>query len=170
MKENIINKFIGAYDERDEYQKQEIYKELAFSGIIFYYMSMLLMVISLIIDTYNNEMSLITPILVVLNIGYSAYIAFRLNKKQVDISDCATSEEYNIKKAKLRRSSIIVGIQWGFWMIVMMEYILPFIGGGGGLSFSWFNMMIWFIGGLLLSVFIYYVARSKLKKRYDEME
>ncbi|MEK4129411.1 hypothetical protein NYE67_06995 [Solibacillus sp. FSL W8-0474] len=34
FKENIINKFIGAYDERDEYQKQEIYKEIAFSGII----------------------------------------------------------------------------------------------------------------------------------------
>ena len=169
MKENIINKFIGACDERDENQKQEIYKELAFSGIIFYYLSMLLMVISLIIDTYNNEMSLITPILVVLNIGYSAYIAFRLNKKQLDISDCATSEEYNIKKVKLRRSSIIAGIQWGFWMIVMMEYILPFI-GGEGLSFSWFNIMIWLIGGLLLSVFIYYVSKSKLKKRYDEME
>ncbi|MEK4129412.1 hypothetical protein NYE67_07000 [Solibacillus sp. FSL W8-0474] len=131
-------------------------------------MSMLLMVISLIIDTYKKEMSLIKPILVFLNIGYSAYIAFRLNKKQLDISNCATSEEYNIKKAKLRRSSIIVGIQWGFWMIVLMEYILPFI-RGEGLSFSWFNMIIWFIGGLLLSVCIYYVSMSKLKKRYDEI-
>ena len=169
MKENIINKFIGAFDERDEYQKQEIYKELAFSGIIFYYMSMFLMVISLIIDTFKNELSLITPILVMINIGYSGYIAFRLNKKQLDISYCMTSEEYNIKKAKLRRSSVSVGIQWGFWMIIMMEYILPFI-GGEALSLSWFNMMIWLIGGLLLGVFLYFVSKSKLKKRYDEIE
>lgn len=61
---------------------------------------MLLMVLSIVIDTFNNEMSIITPILLILNVGYSGYIAYRLRKKRLDTSDCATPEEYDAKKAK----------------------------------------------------------------------
>ena len=167
MKESTLNKFIGAFDERDEYQKQEIYKELALSGIIFYYLSMLLMLVSLIIDTFNNEMSIITPILIILNIGYSGYIGYRLSKKKLDTSDCATPEEYERKKAELKRSCLMAGIQWGLWMIVMMEYILPFI-GGERLSISWIGILAWSIGGIAFGVFLYLISKSKLQKQYDQ--
>lgn len=167
MKDSILNHFIGAFDKRDEYQKQEIYKELALSGIIFYYLSMLLMLVSLVIDTFNNEMSIITPILVILNVGYSGYIGYRLRKKQLDTSDCATPEEYDVKKAKLIRSCIIVSIQWGFWMIVMMEFILPFI-GGEKLSLSWISMLAWILGGLALGLFLYLLSKSKLQKQFNQ--
>ena len=167
MKDSILNQFIGVFDERDEYQKQEIYKELAVSGVVFYYLSMLLMLVSLIIDTFNNEMSIITPILVVLNVSYSGYIGYRLSKKKLDTSDCATPEEYERKKAELKRSCIMAGMQWGLWMIVMMEYILPFI-AGEELSVSWIAILVWSIGGLALSVFLYLVSKSKLQKQYDQ--
>jgi len=167
LKDSILNYFIGAFDERDEYQKQEIYKELALSGIIFYYLSMLLMLVSLVIDTFNNEMSIITPILVILNVGYSGYIGYRLRKKQLDTSDCATPEEYDAKKAKLKRSCIIASIHWGFWMIVMMEYILPFI-GGDDLSLSWFNMIAWIIGGIAFGFFLYLISKAKLQKQFNQ--
>ena len=42
MKTKIFNHFIGAIDARDEYQQQEIYKELAFTGILLYYVTMTL--------------------------------------------------------------------------------------------------------------------------------
>ena len=167
MKNSILNHFIGAFDERDEYQKQEIYKELALSGMIFYYLSMLLMVVSLVIDTFNNEMSIITPILVILNIGYSGYIGYRLRKKQLDTSDCATPEEYNAKKAKLKRSCIIASIQWGLSMVVMMEYIFPFI-GGEDLSLSWFSILVWIIGGIAFGFFLYLMSKSKLQKQFNQ--
>lgn len=167
MKNSILNHFIGAFDERDEYQKQEIYKELAYSGIIFYYLSMLLMLVSLVIDTYNNEMSIITLLLVILNIGYSGYIGYRLRTKQLDTSDCATPEEYDVKKAKLKRSCSVASIQWGFGMIVMMEYVFPFI-GGDELSLSWFNMIIWLIGGIAFGFFLYLLSKSKLQKQFNQ--
>ena len=167
MKDSILNHFIGAFDERDEYQKHEIYKELALSGIIFYYLSMLLMLVSLLINTFKNEMSIITPILVILNIGYSGYIGYRLSKKKLDTSDCATPEEYDVKKAKLKRSCVMAGIQWGLLMIVMMEYILPFI-GGEKLSLSWIGILAWTIGGIAFGFFLYLLSKSKLQKQYDQ--
>jgi len=167
LKDSILNHFIGAVDDRDEYQKQEIYKELALSGIIFYHLSMLLMVVSIVIDTFNNEMSIITPILLILNVGYSGYIGYRLSKKRLDTSDCATPEEYDAKKAKLKRSCTSAGIQWGLWMIIMMEYVLPLI-GGEDLSLSWFNMTAWAIGGIAFGFFLYLVSKSKLQKQFNE--
>ena len=167
MKDSILNHFIGAVDDRDEYQKQEIYKELALSGIIFYHLSMLLMVVSIVIDTFNNEMSIITPILLILNVGYSGYIGYRLSKKRLDTSDCATPEEYDAKKAQLKRSCMIASMQWVLWMIIMMEYVLPFI-GGENLSLSWIPMLAWLIGGIVLGFFLYFVSKSKLQKQFNE--
>ncbi|MER1956652.1 MAG: DUF3278 domain-containing protein [Solibacillus sp.] len=118
MKNQIFNHFIGAIDARDEYQQQEIYKELAFSGIILYYLLMLLMGTSLIIDLLQQTFSLITPILLIVTIGYSGFLMKRLNKKELMVTDCATPEEYEMNVHRLKRSSTLIGISWGLMMLL----------------------------------------------------
>ncbi|MEH7456950.1 hypothetical protein V7183_06825, partial [Bacillus sp. JJ1127] len=57
-KEKLYTNFIGTISERDEYQKQEINKELAIAGVGLWYLNMLAMLIMLIVDTMNNTMSI----------------------------------------------------------------------------------------------------------------
>ena len=166
MKNQIFNHFIGAIDERDEYQQQEIYKELAFSGILLYYTTMLLMMISFIIDLVTQSFSFITPILLVVNIGYSFLIVMRTNKKEWMSTDCATPEEYAMNIQKLKRSNTFVGICWGLMMLFWMEYLMPLI-SGEEVSFSWIGLISWGIGGVLFGVAMYYFAKSKLEKHYE---
>ncbi|MGX1724965.1 hypothetical protein [Bacillus haynesii] len=84
MKNQVLNRFIGAVDDRDEYQRYEIYKELAFSGVLLWYLSMLLMFISLIIDTIQNTLSFATPSLFMINMIYGAMIIIKMRKKHHD--------------------------------------------------------------------------------------
>lgn len=166
MKNQIFNHFIGAIDARDEYQQQEIYKELAFTGILLYYMTMALMMISLINDLVQQTVSIMTPILLVVNIGYSALIMKRLNKKEWMVTDCATPEEYEINVRRLKRSSTFGGISWGLMMLLWMEYLMPLI-SREEISFSWIGVIIWGIGGVLFGVTMYFITKSKLEKHYD---
>ena len=166
MKNQIFNHFIGAIDARDEYQQQEIYKELAFTGILLYYMTMALMMISLINDLVQQTFSIMTPILLVVNIGYSALIMKRLNKKEWMATDCATPEEYELNVRKLKRSSTFAGISWGLAMLLWMEYLMPLI-SREEVSFSWIGVISWGIGGVFFGVAIYFVSKSRLEKHYD---
>lgn len=166
MKHQIFNHFIGAIDERDEYQQQEIYKELAFTGILLYYMTMLLMMISFIIDLVQQTFSIMSPVLLVVNIVYSYLIMIRLNKKEWMVTDCATPEEYEMNVRKLKRSSTLAGINWGLLMLLWMEYLMPFI-SREEIMFSWIDLVIWTIGGAVFGVAMYYFAKSKLEKHYD---
>ncbi|MEN0587867.1 hypothetical protein [Kurthia gibsonii] len=166
MKNQIFNHFIGAIDARDEYQQQEIYKELAFTGILLYYVTMALMMISLINDLVQQTVSIMTPILLVVNIGYSALIMKRLNKKEWMATDCATPEEYEINVRRLKRSSTFGGISWGLMMLLWMEYLMPLI-SREEISFSWIGVIIWGIGGVLFGVTMYFITKSKLEKHYD---
>ena len=165
MKNQILNRFIGVIDNRDEYQTQEIYKELAFSGMLLWGLTMLLMFISLVIDTIKNEVSFITLALLIVNLVYSSLLMVRLNRKQLDNSDCATIEEYNAKKSRLKRACTIAGIQWGLFMVILMEYIFPFL-SKEAIQLSWINILIWFAGGLFFGIVMYAISKAKLKKYF----
>lgn len=103
MKNKFLKYFINTVDDRDEYQLREIYKELAFSGILLWYLTLLIMFISLIIDTVNNTLNFSTIALFLLVMVYSINIVLRLRKKRLDDTDCASFEEYKDKKEKLKK-------------------------------------------------------------------
>ncbi|MEK4532145.1 hypothetical protein [Solibacillus sp. FSL K6-1554] len=166
MKNQIFNHFIGAIDTRDEYQQQEIYKELAFTGILLYYVTIVLMMVSLITDLVQQTVSIMTPILLIVNIGYSILIMKRINKKEWMATDCATPEEYEINVRRLKRSSTFGGISWGLMMLLFMEYLMPLI-SREEISFSWIGVISWGIGGALFGTAIYYISKSKLVKYYE---
>lgn len=98
MKNKFLKYFINTVNDRDEYQLREIYKELAFSGILLWYLTLLIMFISLIIDTVNNTLNFSTIVLFLLVMVYSINIVLRLRKKRLDDTDCASLEEYKDKK------------------------------------------------------------------------
>lgn len=165
MRNKILNRFIGVQDDRDEYQLYEIHKELAFSGIMLWYLTILLMTISLIIDTIYNTLSFATPSLFIVNMIYAILTLIKIRKKQLDETDCASIEEYDKKKKQLKKSSFIAGIQWGLSMLILMEYVFPYL-STGKLNLEWWNVLIWLSGGMLFGITMYWFSKSKLQKHF----
>ncbi|MFB6649257.1 DUF3278 domain-containing protein [Bacillus toyonensis] len=163
--EKLYNHFIGAMDERDEYQKQEINKELAFSGMILWYLNMIAMIIMLIVDTINNTMSIGTIITFVINMIYAGYLLRNIEKKKLNDTECTTKEEYLEKKKKLKIKSLKAGILWAFQMFILMCYIFPYL-SSKTISVSLFDIIIWSGGGIFFGGCIYLIALSNLKKLY----
>ena len=165
MKTKLLNSFIGVMDERDEYQRQEIYKKLAFSGMILWYAIALLMFISLIIDTMHNTFSFITLALLVINMVYAVITFPSLRKEGLDGTDCASIEEYNQKRKQLKKSSIFSGIIWGMFMFIFMQYLLPYL-RTGNIEINFWDVLTWGIGGLVFGLGMYLISKSKLKKHF----
>ncbi|MCG2353485.1 DUF3278 domain-containing protein [Staphylococcus epidermidis] len=165
MKNKFLKYFINTVDDRDEYQLREIYKELAFSGILLWYLTLLVMFISLIIDTINNTLNFSTIALFLLVMVYSINIVLKLRKKRLDDTDCASLEEYKDKKEKLKKKSTIAGITWGVFMFIMMQYIFLFL-SYGSIDVSWWDVLIWGIAGLAFGTIIYWSSVSKLQKHF----
>ncbi|SDD35860.1 Protein of unknown function [Terribacillus halophilus] len=146
MKNKILNHFIGVMDDRDEYQRQEIHKELAFSGILLWYVTMLVMCVSLMMDTIHHDVSLITVCLFIINMVYAALITTRIRRKNLDETDCMSQEEYEQKKRHLKKSTTFMGAFWGAAMFINMNYIFPFL-SNEDVSVSW-GSLAWIVGGI----------------------
>src|SRR5699024_9713291 len=130
MKNRLLNGIIGAINNRDEYQRQEIHQQLAFSGILLWGLTMILMMISLVIDTMHHTLTFLTPALLIINMVYAFTTISKLQKKHVLDTDCATLEEYNEKKKYLKRSAILAAVMWSIFMLVCMQYIYPYLSSG----------------------------------------
>jgi len=165
MRDKLLNRFIGVMDDRDEYQQQEIFKVLSFSGMLLWVMTLTLMMVCLIADAINDELSVGTVGLLIINMVYASYTLIQLRRKQLDGMDCETEEEYLLKKKRLRKSSTFAGLQWGILMFIMMQYILPYI-NEGTLDVSWTTFIIWMVAGILFGLFTYWLSKSRLKKHY----
>jgi purine-cytosine permease-like protein len=164
MKNKILNHFIGAIDERDEYQKQEIFKELAFSGIIMWYLAIITMGISLVMDTIHETVSPVTIFLFIVIMVYSVLITARIRKKHLDETDCMSQEEYNQKKRKLKKSTTFMGVIFGAGMFVMNDFIFPYL-SNEGVSLNKGSLSFIF-GGLFFGFFMYAFSKMKLKKHF----
>ncbi len=164
-KEKLYLNFIGAMSERDEYQKQEINKELAVAGVLLWYLNMLVMVIMLVVDTIHNTLSIGTIIVFVVNMIYATYLMRNIKKKNLNDTECATKEEYLEKKKKLKIDSLKAGMFWGGTMFILMSYIFPYL-RSGEISVSSFNIIIWSCGGAFFGFSMYGIALLNLKKLY----
>jgi predicted membrane protein len=165
MKHKFLQYFIGAADNRDEYQLREIYKTLAFSGIFLWYLTLLLMFISLIIDTVHNTLNFSTIALFVLTMVYAINVVLKLRKERLDDTDCASLDEYKVKKRHIKKKSIFTGVLWGVFMLVMMQYIFPYL-SDGSIDINWWSVLIWCLAGLAFGTIIYWNSVSKLQKYF----
>ncbi|HFK1463023.1 DUF3278 domain-containing protein [Bacillus sp. YAF12_1] len=164
-KERVYNSFVGTMSERDEYQKQEINKELSVAGIGLWWLNMLVMLIMLLVDTMNHTISIGTIFTFLSNMIYANYLTFKFKKKGLNETECATKEEYLQHKKKLRKAGLKAGVLWGFQMFVFMNYILPYV-GSEEISISLFDVMLWGCAGGFFGTTMYLFGLWNLKKLY----
>lgn len=169
MKERMIHQLVGALDKRDEYQEQEIHKELAFSGVLLWYLSMGLMLVMIIADTVQQSFTVYPVLLFVINMVYAGYVTMTVKRRQLDESDTMTWTEYNEKKKRLRRSSVKGGVVWMLFMLIMMEYVFPLL-AGGDVAFTAVSVLIWAVSAAVFASLLYFYAIARLNKPEEEDE
>ncbi|PRT33490.1 DUF3278 domain-containing protein [Bacillus wiedmannii] len=164
-KERVYNNFVGTMSERDEYQKQEINKGLSVAGIGLWWLNMLVMLIMLLVDTMNHTISIGTILIFLSNMIYANYLTFKLKKKGLNDTECATKEEYLQHKKKLRKAGLKAGVLRGFQMFVFMNYILPYV-GSEEISISLFDVVLWSCAGGFFGLTMYIFGLWNLKRLY----
>ncbi|MEK5055741.1 hypothetical protein MHH96_20340 [Niallia sp. FSL K6-0212] len=65
----------------------------------------------------------------------------------------------------MKKSSFLAGIQWGLSMLILMEYVFPYL-STGELNLEWWNVLIWLLGGMLFGMTMYLFSKSKLQKHF----
>lgn len=163
LEEKLFNRYIGFIDERDEYQKSVIYKTLAKLNMYSFYLISILMLISLIFDTISHRFTFGTFALFFIQQFNAYYILIKLRKSGVDITEVYDNITYLKQLKRLKKQSIIAGIQWAFFMIIMNNYIFPMI-SSGDIIVNTKSVVIWSLGGLFFGVVIYFLGKGKLKK------
>lgn len=165
MKNKLLKRVIGFMDERDEYQLQEINKDLAFSGMILWILMMLLMLISLILDVIHDTFTFITAALLVVNMVYAIMVFSKVRRKGLDNTDCANVEEYEMKKQQVQKGAVRAGIFFTIAMIIFTGFVTPSL-TAGKIELDWFSALTFIVLGPLYGVGIYLVGKSKLEKNF----
>lgn len=165
MKNKLLNRFIGALDNRDEYQLQELHKELAFSGMILWILMMTLMFISFILDAIHNTVSFMTMALLTINMIYAFSVLIKTRKKGLDNTDCANITEYKNKKKYIKKNSILSGIIFTFLSLILSLYITPYL-STGEIDVNWFDTLRYAFSGFIFGLGVYFLAKSRLKKNF----
>lgn len=166
LEEKLFNRYIGFIDERDEYQKSVIYKTLAKLNMYSFYLISILMLISLIFDTISHRFTFGTFALFFIQQLNAYYILIQLRKNGVDRTEFYDNVTYLKQVKKLKKQSIIAGIQWAFFMIIMNSYIFPSL-WGENIIVNIKSIVVWSLGGLFFGVVMYFLGKLKLKKVDD---
>ncbi|CEN29936.1 MAG: hypothetical protein ACLUG9_16995 [Paraclostridium sordellii] len=163
LKKNLLKLYIGYLEERDEYQQCVIYKTLAITNIYSFYLLSVCMMVSLIFDSINHTLTFGTIALVFIQQFNTYYIFNKLRKNGIDKTEFYDDITYSRQIKKLRKQAIITGIQWGFYMLLMMEYIFPTL-LGERISIDLFEVLLWLFGGVLFGGSMYILGKLKLIK------
>lgn len=163
LEEKLFKRYIGYIDDRDEYQKSVIYMILAKLNMYLFYLTSILMLISLLFDTIHHRFTFGTFALFFIQQFNAYYILIKLRKSRVDITEFYDNNTYQNQLKKLKKQSSVAGIQWAFFMIVMNNYILPTI-SGDSIILNLNSFIIWILGGVFFGVIIYFFGKVKIKK------
>lgn len=162
MEKRMLKPFIGYLEERDEYQQGEIQKILAGACMYAFFLTTGLMLISLIIDTLNHSFTFGTVALFLVNQFLSYFIMFRLRKTGIAETEYAIEADYEKTIKALKKKFFLAGTQWGFTMIILMEFLLPAI-AGKKLEIHPFSIIVWIIAGAAFGICTYFLQKRNIK-------
>lgn len=162
MKERIIQHYLGFVGHRDEYQEQKLNEVLAFAGIVTQYVIAILMLISLIWDIHQGQVSLGTIFLFLIMMGNSIYILAKTRKYRLTETEFYDRHDYQQAVRQLRQQMIRVGLLWTLGMMFWMEVVFPYL-DGRPIEWHWAKALIYVIGGLAFATTAYLISKSKLR-------
>lgn len=167
LENKLLQRYVGYFGERDEYQEAKIYEILASSNILTFYLTTALMMISLIWDSIHQQYTLGTILLFGLQQFNSYYILFKLRKYKVQQTEFYDEKSYTSALKSLRTRSFWAGLQWGLSMFFLMTIVFPML-WHDPIKVGWIPILIWLLAGLFFGVSIYLISKSQLKMITDD--
>ncbi|WP_144781758.1 DUF3278 domain-containing protein [Macrococcoides caseolyticum] len=167
---DYLSAFTGLDMTNDEYQRQQGYLILTNCFNYIFLLIPILLLGSLAWDSYHQIISAGTIIFFITQQVLSIFVLNHIRKTKVDISEYYTHDDYKVELKKVKLQSVKIGLYWGSTMYLLMEVLFKLI-SGEKYEFSWFNLLIWVLGGAFFGTMMYFVARTKIKKvTEDEVE
>lgn len=163
LEKNLLKRYIGYLEARDEYQQGVINETLTTANIHTFYLLTIFMLVSFIFDSINHKLTFGTFALFFIQLFNACYTVIKLRKSGVDITEFDENATYSTQIKKLRKQIIIVTILWGFYMFIINRYILPTL-LGERINIGLFQIVVWICATLFFGVSCYIIAKSKLKK------
>ncbi|MEK5447620.1 DUF3278 domain-containing protein [Paenibacillus sp. FSL R7-0331] len=162
LEKRMLKPFVGYLEERDEYQQGEIHKILASACMHAFYVTTALMLISLIVDTINGTFTFGTIALFIVNQFVAYYIQIRLKKTGIAETEYDAEADYERTILRLKKKFIFAGAQWGFTMLILMEFLLPAL-AGEKLEIHLFSILIWLLAGAAFGICTYFLQKRNIK-------
>lgn len=154
----LFNRILGFKTNRDEYQKEVIFNIIGETSIILWCISMVYMFIRLLVISY---VSFDLIFIAILNTLFALVLTIRLRVSGSDIEEIYSTTEFNQIKRKLKYQGVFMGVYWGLFMFLVMGFI-DFL-DETVFNLSFFDFLIWQIGGAAFGLLMYLLSLSKLK-------
>ena len=159
----FMSSFVGLEMEDDEYQRQMGFEILTNAFNYLFILLSSLMLVSLVWDVMHLTISVGTILFFIILQASSIILLNKSRKNQAAVTEVYSDEEYKEEIHKLRKSSIKIGLYWGTSMYITMEIIFKVV-AGEKFEFSFFDLIIWILGGALFGTMMYYTSKLKVKK------
>lgn len=157
-----LQRYVGYQGERDEYQKSKIFEILAHANMLMFYLTTALMMVSFIWDAIHQQYTLGTFLLLGLQQFNSYYVIFKTKKYGVQQTEFYDEKSYTLASKSLRKKSLWAGLNWGFSMFIVMTIVFPTL-WHDSIRISWWNVLIYLVGGTFFGGTMYLISKSQLK-------
>jgi hypothetical protein len=97
----------------------------------------------------------------------SYYILFKMRKYQLAQSEFYDEESYQTAVKYLKKKMAWAGIEWGFTMFVMMNFIFPAL-WGDPIDVMWRDVAIYLVAGAFFGMIMYALEKCQLKRVKEE--
>lgn len=167
LETKMLRRYVGYSGERDEYQRGKIYEILANANMLTFYLTTILMMVSLVCDSIHQQFTLGTFLLLIIQQFNSIYILVKVRKYQVQKTEYYDEESYRLAVKTLKVKGFWAGLDWGFWMFIWMTFISPSL-WGDPIRVSWWNILLWSLAGFFFGFTMYLFSKSQLKIVLDD--
>lgn len=165
----LVRRYIGYFGKRDDSQKTKIYEVLANANILTFYLTTILMLVSLIWDSIHQQFTVGTFLLFAVQQFNSYYIVFKLKKYMPQQTEFYDEESYSLAIKTLKIKGIWAGLDWGVSMFMWMTLIFPIL-WHDPIRITWWNSLIWVITGFFFGLTMYLFSKGQLKLVTDDSD
>lgn len=169
LEQRLKRRVIGVRGPLDEASEAEVNRVLAGLASWSFYLTTVLMTISLGMDVHRAgeiDVTFGSVALLILQQFAAWYLIIRMRKSRVHDVRTESETDYRQEIVRAKRSAAWAGLCWGVFMMATMNWLLPFI-AGLPINTDIVHHLIWLVGGVLFGWILYAVQKRRIVRNLD---
>lgn len=161
MKQRMLGGTVG--QPWTESQEREADGYLAGMAVWNHWLVTVLMLISLLFDTWRHSLSFGSFALLGVQLFSSVYLIVRMRHSTSFDYRGSPDEDLQQTLRKLKKSAVVMGTCWGVMMLLFMQVVLPLV-AGDPLRLTPLHVVVWLVAGAVFGVTMYFFMRRRVLK------